>query len=525
MSTIKPDATTMVIFGATGDLSQKKLLPALYRLQELEMLPEDFNIVGFATRKINDEEFKDLGCNAISEHTQYKPFLPDVCAKLFTGGRFISSSFEDAEGFRQLKATLDELDRECGKPCSRLYYFATPPAFFPKIIEMLGGAGLSKKGDEAEPPKIIVEKPFGRDLGSAIELNELTLGHFTEEQVYRIDHYLGKETVQNILFFRFANGIYEPIWNRRYIDHVQITVAESVGVGDRGKYFEGSGTLRDMVQNHIMQLMTLVAMEPPSSLDSEVIRTKKIELLKSIRKVAPETVQRFAVRGQYGEPKQGSEQKKAYRQETHVDPDSDVETFAALKLFVDNWRWSGVPFYIRTGKCLPERLTEIVIQFKEVPHCLFTDSFSGCPGSNVLILKIQPDEGINFSFNIKYPGSSNRVDMVTMDFSYKDAYGVKMPEAYERLIYDSMIGDATLFPHSQEIEESWKLISGILEGWDSFPPQNFPNYEPGSWGPIEANMLMERDLRCWRNPEDNKTEKERESSQAISSKSCSPLNK
>ncbi|VAW35665.1 Glucose-6-phosphate 1-dehydrogenase [hydrothermal vent metagenome] len=503
MDTVKPGATTMVIFGATGDLSQKKLLPALYRLIELDMLPEHFNIVGFATRQIDDLEFREFCKTAVYEHSQYKPVNDDTCSKLFSTARFVSSSFENSDGFQRLKQRLDELDRECNEPCSRLYYFATPPGFFPKLIEMLSDAELSKKVNEPEKPKIIIEKPFGRDLQSARELNALTLSHFDEDQVYRIDHYLGKETVQNILFFRFANGIYEPIWNRRYVDHIQITVAESVGVGDRGQYFESSGTLRDMVQNHIMQLLTLVAMEPPSSIEPETIRTKKIELLKSLRPIAPETVQRFAVRGQYGHKEATEEEgrKNAYREEKHVDPESDIETFVALKLFVDNWRWSGVPFYIRTGKCLPERLTEIVIHFKKVPHCLFTKSITGSPNSNVLVLKIQPDEGINFSFNIKYPGSANRIDMVSMDFSYAQAYDVKMAEAYERLIHDSMLGDATLFPHSQEIEESWKIISGILEGWESFPPQNFPNYEPGTWGPLEADMLMERDLRRWHDPE------------------------
>ncbi len=488
----------MVIFGATGDLTKRKLLPALARLKALKLLPESFNIVGLATRKLTDETYRTYALDAIEEHSR-TTVDKAVLTGLLKNMHFISSSFEDLNGYKRLSKLLAEIDKECPGGSSTLFYMATQPSFFPVIIDKLAESGLSSHAKDTEhAAKIIIEKPFGRDIDSARALNDLALKHFDEEQVYRIDHYLGKETVQNILYFRFANGIYEPIWNRRYVDHIQITAAETIGVQNRGKYFEEAGILRDMVQNHLLQLLTLVAMEPPINMDSDSIRSKKIDLLDSIRLVNPKEVGLNTVRGQYGagiKPKSSM-----YREEGGVAKNSEVETFVALKVQIDNWRWSGVPFYLRTGKRLRKNLTEIAIHFKSVPLCLFTETMTGCPDGNVLTLKIQPDEGIAFRFNVKRPGSANHMEAVDMDFSYKEAFAPKLPEAYERLLIDCMLGDSTLFPHKAGIEASWKFITNILEGWSIQPTPNFPNYTSGTWGPSESGALLARDARVWRNP-------------------------
>ncbi|MFQ5455482.1 MAG: glucose-6-phosphate dehydrogenase [Nitrospirota bacterium] len=503
----RPEPSTLVIFGATGDLARRKLLPALYRLQVLEMIPESFNIIGFSTRGLSDDEYREYAGNAIKEFYRYNPPADHTELKQFTERiSFVSSSFEDVRGYQQLSKKLSAIDREAGRAYGKLFYFATPPSFFSGIIEKLHREGMTGKRDN-EPyyPRIIIEKPFGRDEKSAKELNSLILNYIDEEQIYRIDHYLGKETVQNILFFRFANGIYEPIWNRRYIDHIQITVAESIGVENRGKYFEEAGILKDMVQNHILQLLALFAMEPPINMDADVIRGKKIELLHSIRHIEPHEVKNNIVRGQYGRGKVMGQDIPMYREEKNVSPSSYTETFAALKLFIDNWRWADVPFYIRTGKRLKRHLTEIAIHFKNVPHSLFSKvmiccSDSNIPDSNILVFKIQPDEGINFQFNVKRPGSTNQMERVNMDFSYKDSFKTDLPDAYERLINDFMIGDSTLFPHSRGIEASWSFITDIIKGWEKEAPPAFPDYEPGTWGPKGSDELIARDGRVWRDP-------------------------
>ncbi len=497
---LTPAPTTMVIFGATGDLTKRKLLPALYRLKVLGLMPKTFNIVGYSTRDFSHSEFRDFAVSAVKKYSPREPEEAHLEA-LFQNTHFVSSSFDDDGGYKKLTRVLEVLDEKTeGPQASRIFYLATPPSFFEVIIENLYKAGLSDDGAAAiDRPKVIIEKPFGRDLASAKNLNEVIAKYFDEEQIYRIDHYLGKETVQNILFFRFANGIYEPIWNRRYIDHVQITAAETNGVGKRGKYFEESGTLRDMVQNHLMQLLSLVAMEAPASMSPGKIRREKIELVQALRPISSDNVSSDTVRGQYAAGTLDEQEVPGYKDEVGIAADSETETFVALKVFIDNWRWADVPFYLRTGKRLKKNVTEIAIHFKRVPICLFTQTLTGCPENNTLILKIQPDEGIAFQFNVKRPGSSRHMEQVTMDFSYGETFKAELPLAYERLILDCMLSDATLFPHKAGIEASWAYITQILEAWqgESAPP--IVEYEAGSWGPDAAEELMTRERRFWRN--------------------------
>jgi glucose-6-phosphate 1-dehydrogenase len=494
-----PEPCVMVIFGASGDLTQRKLIPALYNLANERLLPGGFSVVGFARREWDNEQFRSKLHDATSTFSRSKPLAPEVWQSFADGLFFQHGDYDNPDSYAALKKRLDWIDRERGTNGNRVYYLATPPDAYATIANQLGRAGLTNNASEGGSgwTRIIVEKPFGRDLESAHELNQQLQQSFAEHEIYRIDHYLGKETVQNILVFRFANGIFEPIWNRQYVDHVQITVGETVGVEGRGGYYERSGVIRDMVQNHMLQLLTLVGMEPPTSFDADTVRDEKVKVLRALRPIAPDDVDAFTVRGQYGAGAIAGETVPGYREEEGVDPHSNTETFAAFKFFVDSWRWAGVPFYLRSGKRLPKRITEIAVQFREAPHLLFRDSGQQ-PEANLLVMKIQPDEGISLRFSSKVPGAGSSIRPVTMDFRYGNSFGVASPEAYERLLLDCMLGDSTLFTRNDEVEAQWSLITPIIEGWHASAPPPFANYEAGVWGPRAAHEFIAQDGRSWR---------------------------
>ena len=491
-----PEPCTMVIFGATGDLTHRKLVPALYNLHRERLLPPGFHVIGFARRDWSDDFFR----RSLEEEARQfsRTGIDDALWASFASGfSYNRASFDDPAGYKALAERLDALDAQAGAGGNRLFYLATPPESYSTIIEQLGAAGLNR------PPgsgwvRIIIEKPFGHDLASARALNDQVHRVFDESQIYRIDHYLGKETVQNILVFRFANGIFEPIWNRRYVDHVEITVAETVGVEGRGGYYDHAGALRDMVQNHLMQLTTLTAMEPPVGYSADAVRDEKVKVIRAIRPIVGDDVQRFTVRGQYGPGAINGAAVPAYRQEEGVDPHSNTETFVALRLTIENWRWAGVPFLLRTGKRLPKRASEIAIQFRQAPLMLFDLGPTSSVEPNVLAIKVQPDEGISLRFDSKVPGQANQIRPVTMDFRYNASFGVESPEAYERLLLDAMLGDSTLFTRSDEVEASWSVVTPILEAWQAAPPPDFPNYEAGTWGPAAADQLLGAEWRHWR---------------------------
>jgi glucose-6-phosphate 1-dehydrogenase len=492
---------TIVIFGASGDLTQRKLVPALYNLRHDGLLPDGCALVGFARRPKSDEQFREEMREGVAAHsrTSIEQAAWDAFA---TTVRYHQSDFDDAAGYAGLRALLDELDAardvEPGKG-NRLFYLATPPEAYPRIVAQLGAAGLngpppSQRG-KGGWTRIIIEKPFGRDLASAQALNAHVLGVFDESQVYRIDHYLGKETVQNILTFRLGNSIFEPLWNRRYVDHVQIMVAEQIGVEGRGGYYDHAGAIRDMVQNHMLQVLALTAMEPPAAFTADAVRNEKVKALQAIRPIAAEEVGTYTVRGQYTD----------YRHEPGVTAGSTTDTYVALKLAIDNWRWAGVPFYLRTGKALPQRLTEISIQFKQPPLTLFAHSNDadhtggkGMMEPNVLVLRIQPNEGIALRVGLKPPGSSLRLQPVELGFHYGEGFGKESPEAYERLLLDAILGDATLFIRRDEVEAAWSLITPVMEGWAAGHAPKPAPYWPGSWGPDAADVLIEKDGRAWR---------------------------
>ncbi|MGH9738058.1 MAG: glucose-6-phosphate dehydrogenase [Candidatus Acidiferrales bacterium] len=485
------DPCAIVMFGASGDLAKRKLLPALYDLAVHSCLAPRFRLLGFARTELNDEAFQ-------KESTEFLPGTsgdtesarPDFLQHL----HYFNGNYDEPDSYQRLAKRLDELDREAELGGNRLFYLATPPSVYPRIVEQLGRSGLAKPKGGNSWVRIIVEKPFGHDGASARALNAQLLTVFDESQIFRIDHYLGKETVQNLLVFRFGNGIFEPLWNRNYVDSVQITAAESLGVERRAAFYESAGALRDMVQSHVLQLTSLVAMETPANFDATAVRNEKIKVLQSIRPLDGEWVKKQVVRGQYGPGCVKGEDVPGYRQEPGVNPNSATETFVALKLSIDNWRWSGVPFYLRTGKRLAKSAAEIAIRFKRAPHMVFQGE---SVEANSLVLNIQPEEGISLSFGAKAPGTKLHISPVTMDFQYRRAFGAGSREAYATLINDCIRGDATLFDRADSVEAAWALMDPILDAWKTSKPQ-FPNYPAGSEGPAEAFDLVEADDRRWR---------------------------
>ena len=491
------DPCIMVIFGGAGDLTRRKLIPALYNLAKADLLSREFAILGIAHSAMSDDEFRTKLSDDIRNYAGSQ-----IDSKLWDWFKeriyYVKGDFEDPNIYAALKSTLAKLDQEHSTHGNYFFYLATAPNFFGPIVEHLSSAGLMDEKD-GYWRRVIVEKPFGHDLESAKALNQQLLKVANEHQIYRIDHYLGKETVQNILAFRFANGIFEPIWNRRYIDHVQISVAETVGVEQRGSYYDHAGALRDMVPNHIMQLISLTSMEPPVSFDANAVRDEQAKVLHAIQPLSSEEVLTRSVRGQYGPGIESGQRVPGYRTEPDVPPDSRTETFVAMKLAIDNWRWADVPFYLRTGKRLAAQNTHIVIQFRRAPFVLFRDTAVENLMPNQLVLHIQPEEGISLQFAAKVPGPIMRLGAVDMNFEYADYFGTQPSTGYERLLHDCMIGDATLFQRADMVEAGWCVVSPALDVWKALPPRNFPNYPSGSWGPREADELLERDGRHWRN--------------------------
>ena len=475
----RPEPCVLTIFGASGDLTRRKIFPALYALAFRDLLSEQFAVLGVARTKQSTEEFVSAMEAAVREFCRDE-FRQEVWDKLATRTRYVSIEFDDEESQNQVAVTLRELDQEFGTLKNRVFYLAVPADAMPRLVEEIG-----ERRAAAGWTRLIVEKPFGHDLESARELNELLAQrHFTEDEIFRIDHYLGKDTVQNLMALRFANGIFEPVWNRQFIDHVQITVAESIGIENRAAFYERAGAIRDVFQNHLLQLVALTGMEPPIDFTAEAVRNEKLKVLKALATPAPNAV----VRGQYGPGFIEGEPVSGYRDEPKVDPDSQTETFVAARLEIENWRWADTPFYVRVGKRLPRRETTIAVEFKRVPHPLFEDARELRP--NILIIHIQPNEGVSLAIGAKVPGEGMRVRTVHMDFLYGGAFRTSLPEAYERLILDAMLGDATLFTRSDEIEEQWALVDAIVAAWRRDTP-SFPNYPAGTWGPLAAQELVE----------------------------------
>jgi glucose-6-phosphate 1-dehydrogenase len=484
----------LVIFGVTGDLSRKKLMPAVYDLANRGLLPPGFSLIGFARREWQDQDFAEVVHDAVKEYAR-TPFREEVWQQLAQGMRFVQGTFDDDESFETLKATMEELDKEQGTGGNFAFYLSVPPKFFPKVVQQLKKHGLAD-APEGSWRRAVIEKPFGHDLASARELNEIVHEVFAPDQVFRIDHYLGKETVQNILALRFANTMFEPLWNRSYVDHVQITMAEDIGIGGRAGYYDGIGAARDVIQNHLLQLMALTAMEEPASFEANALVAEKAKVLGAVR--LPEDLGKDTVRAQYSAGWQGGEKAVGYLEEEGINPRSKTDTYAAVKLEVDNRRWAGVPFYLRTGKRLGRRVTEIAVVFQRAPHSPFDTTTTEELGHNALVIRVQPDEGVTVRFGSKVPGTSMEVRDVSMDFAYGESFTESSPEAYERLILDVLLGDANLFPRTEEVELSWRILDPIEEYWDTHgKPAQYP---AGSWGPKEADEMLARDGRSWRRP-------------------------
>jgi len=487
----------MVIFGAGGDLTRRKLIPALFHLCNARLLPERFALLGLDRLELDDSGFRNRMAERIQEHVG-EAFDQAVWERLEARLHYMQIDMLDGADYERLCEHLSKIDAERETAGNYLFYLAIPPSLFGTVIDQLGEVGLLHETEE-EWRRVIIEKPFGRDLESAVALNRNLHRNMDEDQIYRIDHYLGKETVQNIMVFRFANGFIEPLWNRQHIDHVQITVAESVGVEHRGAYYEEAGALRDMIPNHLLVLLGFVAMEPPNSFDAGAVRDEVNKVLDAIEPLSPEEVLTRAVRGQYGEGVMPNGEKViAYRASPGVDARSGTETFAALRLTMDNWRWAGVPFYLRTGKRLAAQYTEIAIQFKRAPTIIFKDTDVEEIDPDMLVLRIQPNEGIQISFGAKVPGPTMQVGTVNMDFCYEDYFGNKPATGYETLIYDCMNGDATLFKHADTVEKGWEIVQSVMDVWTALPPRDFPNYAAGTWGPKAAGDLPKNDGRLWR---------------------------